>query len=159
MDVEKQKILLDAFEQFPDYHFLWKFEEPTIDLKLPKNVIIRPWLPQSDILAHPNIKAFFSHSGLLPLNLYSFLTITSNNHHLLSIHRNAQHTGSDMEGCSNSWHALCIRSKCSKYFFVKSNVKIGNFLKMFSLYFGKFYFRICLNRSNWASLKVWNFAR
>ena len=63
MDIEKQEILLNAFEQFPDYNFLWKFEEPSIDLKLPKNVIIRPWLPQSDILAHPKIKAFFTHSG------------------------------------------------------------------------------------------------
>lgn len=68
MDLEKQKIILDAFEQFPDYHFLWKFEEPQIELQLPKNVIIRPWLPQSDILAHPNTKAFFSHSGLSQLN-------------------------------------------------------------------------------------------
>lgn len=63
MDVEKQKILFDAFEQLPDYHFLWKFEETNIDMKLPKNVLIRPWLPQSDILAHPKVKAFFSHSG------------------------------------------------------------------------------------------------
>lgn len=63
MDLEKQKLLLDAFEQFPDIHFLWKFEEPTMDLKLPKNVMIRPWLPQSDILAHPKVKAFISHSG------------------------------------------------------------------------------------------------
>lgn len=74
MDVEKQKILLDAFEQLPNYHFLWKFEEPHIDLKLPKNVIIRPWLPQSDILAHPNVKAFFSHSGLSSLShLFAYL--------------------------------------------------------------------------------------
>lgn len=58
-----QKTLLDAFKQLPDYHFLWKFEEPTIDLKLPENVIIRPWLPQSDMLAHPNITAFITHSG------------------------------------------------------------------------------------------------
>lgn len=62
MDVEKQKMLLDAFEQFPNYNFIWKFEDPT-DLELPKNVIIRPWLPQSDILAHPKLKAFFTHSG------------------------------------------------------------------------------------------------
>lgn len=63
MNTEKQKIILDAFEQFPDYHFLWKFEEFSISLKLPKNVIIQKWLPQSDILAHPRIKAFFTHSG------------------------------------------------------------------------------------------------
>lgn len=44
MDVKKQKWILDAFEQLPDYHFLWKFEASTIDLKLPKNVMIRPWV-------------------------------------------------------------------------------------------------------------------
>lgn len=65
MDLEKQKMLLDAFEQFPNYNFIWKFEDKTIDLELPKNVMIRPWVPQSDILAHPKIKAFFSHSGNL----------------------------------------------------------------------------------------------
>lgn len=63
MDTQKQKAFIDAFEQFPDYHFLWKYEESTIDLKLPKNVHIRSWLPQTDILAHPNITAFITHSG------------------------------------------------------------------------------------------------
>lgn len=63
MDVQKQNAFIDAFELFPDYHFLWKFEELTIDLKLPNNVIIRPWLPQTDILAHPNVTAFLTHSG------------------------------------------------------------------------------------------------
>lgn len=65
MDVNKQKMFLSAFEQFPEYNFLWKFEEVKTDLKLPKNVMIRPWLPQSDILGHPKIKAFISHSGKL----------------------------------------------------------------------------------------------
>lgn len=65
MSVEKQKALLDAFEQFPDYNFIWKFEKQLTNLKLPKNVMIRPWLPQSDILAHPKVKAFITHGGLL----------------------------------------------------------------------------------------------
>lgn len=65
LDREKQKILLDAFELLPEYNFMWKFEDPSINLKLPKNVLIQQWIPQSDVLAHPKIKAFFSHSGLL----------------------------------------------------------------------------------------------
>ncbi|KRT83007.1 Glycosyltransferase, partial [Oryctes borbonicus] len=42
---------------------LWKFEE---DLPgKPKNVQIRKWMPQQDILAHPNVKLFITHGGLL----------------------------------------------------------------------------------------------
>lgn len=65
MSFEKRKALLDAFEQFPDYHFIWKYESQLTDLVLPKNVKIRPWLPQSDILAHPRVKAFITHGGKL----------------------------------------------------------------------------------------------
>lgn len=30
----------------------------------PENIYISTWLPQDDILAHPNVKIFFSHCGL-----------------------------------------------------------------------------------------------
>ncbi|KAI4462082.1 UDP-glucosyltransferase [Holotrichia oblita] len=42
---------------------LWKYED---DLpEAPKNVIIRKWFPQSDLLAHRNVKLFITHGGLL----------------------------------------------------------------------------------------------
>ena len=43
---------------------MWKFEDDTLT-DLPKNVKILKWLPQSDILAHPNLKLFITHGGQL----------------------------------------------------------------------------------------------
>lgn len=42
---------------------IWKFEDESIP-DLPDNVLIRKWLPQTDILAHPNIVLFISHGGM-----------------------------------------------------------------------------------------------
>lgn len=39
-----------------------KWENEDMDEK-PENVFISKWLPQSDILAHPNVKIFISHCG------------------------------------------------------------------------------------------------
>ena len=61
---EMKKEILKAFSRLK-YDVLWKFEE---DLpQLPKNVKISKWLPQSDILAHSNIKLFITHGGLLSI--------------------------------------------------------------------------------------------
>lgn len=47
----------------PQYNFLWKFETNTLPMKAPKNVLIRPWMPQNDLLGHPKIVLFITHSG------------------------------------------------------------------------------------------------
>ncbi|CAH0599440.1 unnamed protein product [Chrysodeixis includens] len=54
--------LLNIFAKLP-YTVLWKFEEPLKDL--PKNVHVRPWLPQPSILSHPNLRLFITHGGQL----------------------------------------------------------------------------------------------
>jgi glucuronosyltransferase len=61
------KVIIETFAQFPDFNFLWKFESEVKDLPLKpsKNVMIEKFLPQNDILAHPGLKAFISHAGML----------------------------------------------------------------------------------------------
>ncbi|XP_069693345.1 UDP-glucosyltransferase 2-like [Periplaneta americana] len=53
--------LLGAFSELPQ-RILWKFESENLP-GMPPNVKISKWLPQSDILAHPNIRMFISHCG------------------------------------------------------------------------------------------------
>uniref|UniRef100_A0A1Y1K0R3 UDP-glucuronosyltransferase n=1 Tax=Photinus pyralis TaxID=7054 RepID=A0A1Y1K0R3_PHOPY len=54
--------MLDAFAQLKQ-KVLWKFEDDLVDQ--PDNVLIRPWFPQQEILAHPNVILFITHGGLL----------------------------------------------------------------------------------------------
>ncbi|VEN57582.1 unnamed protein product [Callosobruchus maculatus] len=63
LPVEKRNAILDGFRKRKET-ILWKFEEDTLPGK-PKNVIIRKWFPQQDILAHPNVKVFWTHGGML----------------------------------------------------------------------------------------------
>jgi glucuronosyltransferase len=64
---ERLENILKTFAAIPDYNFIWKFESAIKDLpiKPTKNVYIANFLPQNDILAHPQVKAFVTHSGLL----------------------------------------------------------------------------------------------
>ncbi|CRL07820.1 CLUMA_CG020774, isoform A [Clunio marinus] len=52
---------LRAFDGLP-YDVLWKFEKENLS-STPSNVHIRKWFPQSDLLAHPNVKLFITHGG------------------------------------------------------------------------------------------------
>ncbi|KAJ8947849.1 hypothetical protein NQ318_009995, partial [Aromia moschata] len=54
--------LIQTFAELP-YKVLWKWESDDLPGK-PENVIIRQWLPQQDVLAHPNIKVFITQCGL-----------------------------------------------------------------------------------------------
>lgn len=64
---ERLKVIIETFAQFPEFNFLWKFESELEDLPLKpsKNVMIAKFLPQNDLLAHPSLKAFISHAGML----------------------------------------------------------------------------------------------
>lgn len=59
---EKLKIFFDTFSKLKQ-RVLWKFEDESLT-GLPKNVMIKKWMPQGDVLAHPNVKVFITHGGL-----------------------------------------------------------------------------------------------
>ncbi|KAI7815626.1 UDP-glucuronosyltransferase [Rhyzopertha dominica] len=56
-----RKAILATFSELP-YNILWKYE--TDNMELPKNVVVKQWLPQQDVLRHPNIKLFITQGGL-----------------------------------------------------------------------------------------------
>ncbi|CAG9762821.1 unnamed protein product [Ceutorhynchus assimilis] len=60
---EQRRKFLRAFARFPQ-RILWKWENGTMADK-PDNVMIDKWMPQYDILCHPNVKLFLNHGGLL----------------------------------------------------------------------------------------------
>jgi hypothetical protein len=60
---ESREALLKAFSKLKQ-KVLWKYENETLPNQ-PKNVKIGKWFPQRDILAHPNVKVFITHGGLL----------------------------------------------------------------------------------------------
>lgn len=65
LGVQRQIEILTAFGKLPEYNFLWKFESDNLPIPVPSNVFVRSWMPQNDILAHPNTRLFISHCGLL----------------------------------------------------------------------------------------------
>merc|ERR1711915_59827 len=61
MPPEKLAIFLDTFRRL-EISILWKWGDHVTHL--PGNVKISSWLPQQDLLGHPNLKAFVTHGGL-----------------------------------------------------------------------------------------------
>lgn len=54
---------MSAFAELP-YKILWKFEAEEMEGK-PDNVKISKWLPQQDLLGHPNVKLFITQAGYM----------------------------------------------------------------------------------------------
>ena len=59
------KAIFDAFAQLPQ-KIVMKLDPLPSDSKLivPKNVLLKSFLPQQDILAHKNMKLFITHCGM-----------------------------------------------------------------------------------------------
>ncbi|KAK6643644.1 hypothetical protein RUM43_005154 [Polyplax serrata] len=62
MPPKKMRTLLNAFGNLT-HDVLWRCEEEVPNK--PKNMLLKTWLPQNDVLAHPNVKLFVTHGGLL----------------------------------------------------------------------------------------------
>ena len=61
MSEDKRKALLSVFGKLKQ-KVLWKWETDHMEDK-PPNVMLHKWLPQQDVLGHPNVKLFVSHGG------------------------------------------------------------------------------------------------
>ena len=61
MSEDKRKALLSVFGKLKQ-KVLWKWETDYMEDK-PSNVMLHKWLPQQDVLGHPNVKLFVSHGG------------------------------------------------------------------------------------------------
>jgi len=61
MPKKYQLLFMNAFAQLK-YKVVWKWEIGSMD-DLPSNVKLSDWLPQQDLLAHPNVKLFITHGG------------------------------------------------------------------------------------------------
>ncbi|XP_013139398.1 PREDICTED: UDP-glucuronosyltransferase 2B14-like [Papilio polytes] len=59
---EKLKVIIKVFSQLP-YDVLWKWDNDELPGRS-SNIKISKWLPQSDLLRHPNIKLFITQGGL-----------------------------------------------------------------------------------------------
>lgn len=63
MPLNKKQAIVNAFKRLPQ-KVLWKWENDSLTMTA-KNIHIRSWFPQTDVLCHPNVIAFMSHGGML----------------------------------------------------------------------------------------------
>merc|ERR1719285_189477 len=61
MPKEKINIFIQAFKELK-MKVIWKWDEDIPNL--PDNIMLSSWLPQQDLLAHPNLKVFVTHGGM-----------------------------------------------------------------------------------------------
>ena len=65
MKEDRKLVFLEAFKMI-DKPIIWKWDDGNVT-GIPPNVRVSKWLPQNDILAHPNLKVFVTHGGLLSM--------------------------------------------------------------------------------------------
>jgi glucuronosyltransferase len=63
MSQQKVQVIMNVFSKLKQKVIAKWDDDAQIDIK-PKNVLIKNWLPQDDILAHKNCILFITHGGL-----------------------------------------------------------------------------------------------
>lgn len=64
LPISKRNAILNAIHRLNNTVVLWKWENETFP-ETQNHVYIRKWMPQAQILCHPNVKVFMTHGGLL----------------------------------------------------------------------------------------------
>lgn len=85
LPIERRESLLEAFSSLKQ-QILWKWEDDTLPNQ-PANVHIQKWMPQREILCHPNVLAFVTHGGLLSSSeaAYCGVPVVSTMHNKIDI--------------------------------------------------------------------------
>ncbi|XP_075228976.1 UDP-glycosyltransferase UGT5-like [Lycorma delicatula] len=60
---DKRNAFMKAFAQFPKFKVIWKWESDIEFPGKPANVLLKKWLPQHSILAHPKVRLFITQGG------------------------------------------------------------------------------------------------
>uniref|UniRef100_A0A915MR96 UDP-glucuronosyltransferase n=1 Tax=Meloidogyne javanica TaxID=6303 RepID=A0A915MR96_MELJA len=64
MPLRMTKSFLNAFGRIPEYDFLWKTEQTEIEgIEGFKNVHLRRWINQKELIKHPKTRLLFAHGG------------------------------------------------------------------------------------------------
>ncbi|CAD5209969.1 unnamed protein product [Bursaphelenchus okinawaensis] len=65
MPREMKNNILEAFNEFPDVQFIWKYENETENIAAKySNVHTGKWLPQREIISHEKALVFITHGGM-----------------------------------------------------------------------------------------------
>nr|XP_023024873.1 UDP-glucuronosyltransferase 2B7-like [Leptinotarsa decemlineata] len=62
MSTRIRDVIIQALSELP-YKVLWKWETDYLPGQ-PDNVMTKKWIPQQDVLGHPNVRAFITQGGL-----------------------------------------------------------------------------------------------